>query len=243
MSQAKTNPTAILLSGSPELFDNKAAVVMVPGSLAKLSSGGELTTPLSGANWSGEILVSLDELGQGYSGVFATDSAVGNRAEAAGLTRHAVVDTNEDFYAYAYAGKGDISIGDSLVMVTANNCGMVQELSSYISDNGAGVYYTVAIALEDVAVSGLLVNTPVKCRRIFGAPTYIDASQVIYSPDPDLPTGTDVQAALDEVASYTRMMVGLEDFDALTYDLDASVTPLNWDFTQFYQLPNMDFGA
>jgi len=157
MTLAKANITNAILSGDPPLQENVASVDIVPGSLAALSSAGLLSTPVSGALWAGEIMVHMEELGQKYTGVFSEDSDSENISEAGDPVRFAIVGLNEDFLAYAQAGSADISIGDQLAIVTADDCGLVKKRTTE---------YGVAIALEDLAMSGLVVNTPIKCRRI-----------------------------------------------------------------------------
>jgi hypothetical protein len=102
-------------------------------------------------------MVNMGELGQKYTGVFSDDSDEDNITEAGDPARLAVIGVNEDFQAYAQAGGDDISIGDVLAIVTEDDCGLVKKRTTE---------YGVAIALEDVAASGLVVHTPIKCRRI-----------------------------------------------------------------------------
>ena len=153
MTTSKTAETKVVLLGEPNLQERNATAAIVPAMLCYERSG-ELDPLPAATRWDGALALDKDGLGQGFSGVYATDSAEDNAYAIGEEARYAVVDLGDDFHAWALADGSDISEGD-LLEISATD-GILQK-------HGSGT--AVAVALEDLAMSGISVNTPIACRR------------------------------------------------------------------------------
>jgi hypothetical protein len=188
MSTSKTLNTNEILLGNPNLQERITGTTVVPAMLCYERSGQ--VDPAPAGRWDGALALAKDELGQGYSGVYATDGAEGNAYAEGDEVRYAVVDTGDDFHAWLLAEGTDVAEGD-LLEISATD-GILQKYS-------AGV--PVAVAMEAVAISGLTVNTPIACRRtIADATQELAASAITYDNSISGLTAEDVQDAIDELA-------------------------------------------
>lgn len=167
MSTSKVLNTNEILLGNPNTQEREATAEIVPGMVC-YERAGELD-PAPAGRWDGAIALSKDEQGQGYSGVYATDSASTNVYDAGDEARYAIVDTGDDFHAWALAEGSDITEGD-LLEISATD-GILQKYSSGTP---------IAVAMESIAMSGIVVNTPIACRRtvVYTAPVSAPAQYV-----------------------------------------------------------------
>ena len=159
MTTSKTSIDSILMLGEGSNYQERAsAEIMIVGQAIKENANGTIQGATDAVAWRGGITLPKDELGQGYSGVYATDTGTDNLYASGDEVRYAVVAQDVDFKGWVKASGTDITADDELEIIDEGTYkGCFQKKNS-----GVGV----AVALESLAISGIAVNTALKMRRI-----------------------------------------------------------------------------
>jgi hypothetical protein len=198
MTTGKVKDTKVILAGDPVLQEREALGAITPGMLCYERSAAVGSAPAG--RWDGAIALDKDELGQGISGVYATDAATANAYAEGDMARYAVVGVGQDFNAWVLAQGSDITEGD-LLEISATN-GILQKYSEGTP---------VAVAMESLAISGLTVNTMIAARRTIPAaegPVPLVYRALLSQSSTAAPVATVLENTLGEVPTFSRDAAG-----------------------------------